>query len=167
MQWGGALVLWTPLLNGDVRRPFTLSSRLITPYNGPQCGLYESFYHVLRRIFMTDSKDVFYGSPLPFYPPILGVKGSQGSLHCLHWSSSARLLLPFLTNTTMWGFAWMKPLIKNLVCWPRTNMNNTYPRFLSPPWKGFLMSLFPVFWWARCQQKPHPSVRGQGTWVWH
>ena len=31
---------------------------------------------------MTDSKDVFYGTLLSF-PPILGVKGSQGSLHCL------------------------------------------------------------------------------------
>ena len=31
---------------------------------------------------MTDSKDVFYGT-LPPFPPILGVKGSQGSLHCL------------------------------------------------------------------------------------
>ena len=31
---------------------------------------------------MTDSKDVFYGT-LPAFPPILGVKGSQGSLHCL------------------------------------------------------------------------------------
>ena len=31
---------------------------------------------------MTDSKDVFYGTLLSF-APILGVKGSQGSLHRL------------------------------------------------------------------------------------
>ena len=56
-----------PLSNVEARRPFTLSSRLITPYNDPQCGLYESFYRALRRIFMTDSKDVFYGSPPQYW----------------------------------------------------------------------------------------------------
>ena len=85
-------MLWSlsqPPLNAEARRPFSLSSRLITPYNGSQCALYESFHCALRGIFMTDSKDVFYGT-LPPFPPILGVKGSQESLHCLEITFTTR-----------------------------------------------------------------------------
>ena len=125
--WGCFAIVNPSPTNGDASRPFTLSSRLITPYNGPQCGLYESFYHALRRIFMTDSKGVFYGSPHSRHPRYWVFKGSPGSLHCFQIIRDSLLLKLAVASADFHLF----------VCWFYLRL----PHFKAG--KGFPFVLFP------------------------